>query len=97
MLALPEGTRRKTSCVLLCKRGVLVMAVDAGGPIVPVAVSGGRDAMQRGSKVSQPVTFSIRVGEPLETAGLQPADRDTLIARVRARIEALLAMETGVA
>jgi hypothetical protein len=38
------------------------------------------------------VTFSIRVGEPIETAGLQPAERDALIARVRERIETLLAL-----
>ena len=47
--------------------------------------------MQRGSRIIRPVTVSIRVGAPIETAGLQLADRDALIARVRARIEALLA------
>jgi len=67
------------------------MAMKAEAPIVPVAVQGGRDAMRRGSKVIQPVTVSIRVGEPIETVGLQPADRDALIAKVRASIEALLA------
>jgi 1-acyl-sn-glycerol-3-phosphate acyltransferase len=58
---------------------------------VPVAISGGRDAMRRGSRIIRPVTVSIRVGKPIETAGLQMADRDALIARVRAGIEALLA------
>ena len=58
---------------------------------MPVAVQGGRDAMRRGSRVIQPVTFSVRIGEPIETAGLQAADRDALIARVRASIEALVA------
>jgi 1-acyl-sn-glycerol-3-phosphate acyltransferase len=58
---------------------------------VPVAVQGGRNAMRRGSRIIQPVTFSVRVGQPIATAGLQPADRDALIARVRAAIEALAA------
>ena len=55
------------------------------------AVQGGRDAMRKGSRIIRPVTVSIRVGEPIETAGLQLADRDGLIAKVRTRIEALIA------
>ena len=56
------------------------MAIKAQAPIVPVAIQGGRAAMQRGSRVIQPVTVSVRVGEPIETAGLglerpRPADR----------------------
>ena len=58
---------------------------------MPVAIQGGRDAMQRGSRIIRPVTVSIRVGAPIETVGMDMADRDTLIARVRERIEALLA------
>jgi 1-acyl-sn-glycerol-3-phosphate acyltransferase len=91
-LIFPEGTRSKTAELLPFKKGGFVMAMKAGAPIVPVAVSGGRDAMQRGSRIIQPVRFSIRVGEPIETTGLQLADRDALIARVRERIEALVAM-----
>jgi hypothetical protein len=37
------------------------------------------------------VTVSIRIGEPIETAGLELSRRDELIARTRERIEALLA------
>ena len=90
-LIFPEGTRSKTDDLLPFKKGGFLMAMRAQAPIVPVAVQGGRDAMRRGSKIIQPVTFSIRVGEPIETAGLQQADRDALIARVRERIEALVA------
>jgi 1-acyl-sn-glycerol-3-phosphate acyltransferase len=67
------------------------MALKAQAPIVPVAIQGGRDAMRRGSKIIQPVHVSIRVGEPIETAGMDMSQRDVLIARVRARIEELLA------
>ena len=49
------------------------------------------DAMRKGSRIIQPVTVSIRVGEPIETAGLALTDRDALIARVRARIAILIA------
>jgi 1-acyl-sn-glycerol-3-phosphate acyltransferase len=90
-LIFPEGTRSKTDELLPFKKGGFLMAMRAQAPIVPVAVQGGRNAMRRGSRIIQPVTFSVRVGQPIATAGLQPADRDALIARVRAAIEALAA------
>jgi 1-acyl-sn-glycerol-3-phosphate acyltransferase len=90
-LIFPEGTRSKTAEMLPFKKGGFLMALKAQAPIVPVAIQGGRDAMQRGSRIIRPVTVSIRVGAPIETAGLQNSDRDALIAQVRERIQALLA------
>jgi 1-acyl-sn-glycerol-3-phosphate acyltransferase len=90
-LIFPEGTRSPTADLLPFKKGGFIMAIRGQAPIVPIAVQGGRDAMRRGSWIIRPVTVSIRVGEPLETAGLDVKDRDTLIARTRERIAALLA------
>jgi 1-acyl-sn-glycerol-3-phosphate acyltransferase len=90
-LIFPEGTRSKTGEMLPFKKGGFLMALKAQAPIVPVAISGGRDAMRRGSAIIRPVTVTIRVGAPVETAGMQMTDRDTLIATVRERIEGLLA------
>ncbi len=90
-LIFPEGTRSKTAELLPFKKGGFLMALKAQAPIVPVAVSGGRAAMQKGSWYIRPVTISVRVGEPIQTAGMLTSDRDALIARVRERIEALLA------
>jgi len=47
--------------------------------------------MTKGSWVIRPVTVSIRVGRPIETAGQGLEKRDDLILRVRREIEALLA------
>jgi 1-acyl-sn-glycerol-3-phosphate acyltransferase len=90
-LIFPEGTRSKTGEMLPFKKGGFLMALKAQAPIVPVAISGGTDAMRRGSKIIRPVNISIRVGTPIETAGMRMTDRDALIAQVRGRIEALLA------
>lgn len=90
-LIFPEGTRSRTEDLLPFKKGGFIMAIKAQAPIVPVAVQGGRDSMQKGSAIIRPVTLSIRVGEPIETAGLGLKDRDALIALTRQRIEALLA------
>lgn len=89
-LIFPEGTRSRTGQLLPFKKGGFIMALEAQVPIVPVAVHGGRDAMKKGSAFVQPVTVTVRIGTPIPTAGLTMADRDSLIARVRSDIQALL-------
>ena len=90
-LIFPEGTRSRTDELLPFKKGGFVMAIKGQAPIVPVAIQGGRASMKRGSWLIRPVTLSIRVGEPVETAGHDLEDRDALIGTVRERIKALLA------
>lgn len=90
-LIFPEGTRSKTAELLPFKKGGFIMAIKAGAPIVPVAVQGGRDSMRKGSWIIRPVTVSIRIGEPIESAGTSLDQRNELIETVRARIETLLA------
>ena len=91
-LIFPEGTRSKTDDLLPFKKGGFLMALKAQAPIVPVAVRGGREAMQKGSWMIRPVTVEIRVGRPIETAGLGTNDRDELIGQVRREIELLLGL-----
>ena len=65
------------------------MAIKAQAPIVPVAVTGGRNAMRRGSAIVRPVMMSIRIGAPVPTVGLTLDDRDRLIDDVRARLRSV--------
>ncbi|MEO8258933.1 MAG: lysophospholipid acyltransferase family protein [Acidobacteriota bacterium] len=90
-LIFPEGTRSRTDELLPFKKGGFIMAIKAQAPIVPVAIQGGRAAMHRGSRIIRPATFSVRVGEPIETTGLGLTDRAMLIEKVRARITEMLA------
>jgi len=89
-LIFPEGTRSRTAELLPFKKGGFIMAIKAQAPIVPVAISGGRDAMRRGSAIVRSVKVDVRIGEPVPTKGMSVDDRDALIAVVRERIEALL-------
>ena len=89
-LIFPEGTRSRTEELLPFKKGGFIMAIKAQAPIVPVAISGGRDAMRKGSAIVRPVLVDVRIGDPVETAGYTLEERDILIALVRERIEALL-------
>lgn len=89
-LIFPEGTRSRTGALLPFKKGGFIMALQAQAPIVPVAITGARDAMKKGSLIIRPVRVTVSFGPPIETAGLTMDDRDALIARTRSAVAALL-------
>ena len=89
-LIFPEGTRSKTTELLPFKKGGFIMAIKAQAAIVPVAIQGARNAMRKGSPIIYPVTVRIRLGAPIETAGLTLDDRDALVARVRGEVARML-------
>jgi 1-acyl-sn-glycerol-3-phosphate acyltransferase len=88
----PEGTRSEPGTLLPFKKGGFIMAIQAQVPVVPVATHGAYGAMKRGSWLIHPVTVSVRIGEPIETAGLTVNDRDVIVDKVRARMEEMLAL-----
>ena len=89
-LIFPEGTRSRTGHLLPFKKGGLIMAIEAQVPVVPVAISGGRAAMRKGSPIVRPVKVTVRVGKPIPTRGMTMEDRDELITRVRTEVQKLL-------
>lgn len=89
-LIFPEGTRSRTGELLPFKKGGFIMALQAGAPVVPVAISGGRASMRKGSPWVRPVRVSVRIGTPISTDGMTVADRDRLISGVRDQIQQLL-------
>jgi 1-acyl-sn-glycerol-3-phosphate acyltransferase len=89
-LIFPEGTRSRTGELLPFKKGGFVMALQANAPIIPVAVSGGRAAMRKGSWIIRSVVVTIQLGKPVDTTGLPVAARDRVIREVRNEIERLL-------
>jgi 1-acyl-sn-glycerol-3-phosphate acyltransferase len=89
-LIFPEGTRSRTGELLPFKKGGFVMAIEAQVPVVPVAISGARAAMRKGSPIVRPVQVSVRIGRPVPTAGLGLEQRDQLISAVRAEVQELL-------
>jgi 1-acyl-sn-glycerol-3-phosphate acyltransferase len=89
-LIFPEGTRSRSGDLLPFKKGGFIMAIQGQAPVVPVAISGARNAMRKGSLVIRPVKIVVRFGQPIETSGLGMPDRDTLIVRARAAVAALL-------
>jgi 1-acyl-sn-glycerol-3-phosphate acyltransferase len=68
------------------------MALKAQVPVVPVAIQGGAASMRKGSRIVRPTTVSVRIGQPVETRGMDLSDREELANTVRAKVEELLAL-----
>ncbi len=85
-LAFPEGTRSRTGRLQPFKRGVFVMAIKAGVPIVPISVSGANKIMHRGDFRIHPGPVRITIHDPVSTTGCSIADRSKVAAEVRLAI-----------
>ncbi|HEY0708309.1 MAG TPA: lysophospholipid acyltransferase family protein [Polyangia bacterium] len=83
ILAFPEGTRSKTGEVLPFKRGLFALAMEAGVPIVPVAIEGSGKVLSSGRFHCVPGDVRLRVGAPIATAGRPRNGRDALMNEVR--------------
>lgn len=90
LAAFPEGTRSATGGLLPFKKGVFALAFEAGVPVVPLAIHGGRDILPRGTWRVQGGTYRITVGTPLETGDFPDAEALRLAseAAVRRLLEA---------
>ncbi|MDE0830485.1 MAG: hypothetical protein OSB03_14905 [Vicinamibacterales bacterium] len=67
------------------------MADRGRAAIVPMAILGTREAMRRGSPIIRPVTVTVRIGAPIETAAVDTSKRDGLMQATRADMADLLA------
>lgn len=86
VLVFPEGTRSHHGGMLPFKKGGFHLAVDAGVPIVPVAVNRSRPIMPKGAFAARGGEVEIVVCDPIPTAGLGKDEIDDLVARTRKAI-----------
>lgn len=105
VIIFPEGTRSETDDMLPFKDGAFRLAIDAGVPILPLAVSGAATALRKHDWRFGRSIAEVRVLEPVETKGLARADIGALRDRVwhmiaaerdRMRSTQRLAKETSV-
>ncbi|HET9555373.1 MAG TPA: lysophospholipid acyltransferase family protein [Anaeromyxobacteraceae bacterium] len=87
----PEGTRSREGELRPFKAGPFKLAIEAGAPIVPVAIAGAGAAMPPDTAWLRPSHIRVRILPAVPTAGLTAGDVDRLRGEVRARIEAALA------
>ncbi|HKY61226.1 MAG TPA: lysophospholipid acyltransferase family protein [Gemmatimonadota bacterium] len=89
VLVFPEGTRGRGDELLPFKKGGFVLALQAGVPVVPIAILGSERIMPKGSFRVGRGRIRVRLGRPIPTAGRGSAARDQLMAEVRHAIETL--------
>ena len=94
MLIFPEGGRSRDGGLQEFKEGGAYIAIKAGVPLVPIALSGTRAVLPFGSAIIRPGRVRMRVGDPIPTAGLTLHDRVRLTGQVRDEIVALLDNKT---
>jgi 1-acyl-sn-glycerol-3-phosphate acyltransferase len=83
----PEGTRSPDGRMLPFKDGAFRLALEAGVPILPLAVAGTRTALPKHDWRFSRARAVVEVLPPIDTAGLTLDDLPELKARVRATIE----------
>ncbi|MFO0753068.1 MAG: AMP-binding protein [Thermodesulfovibrionales bacterium] len=69
----PEGGRSFDGEVLPFKKGIGVLAVERGVPVVPAAIGGAFKALPRGSFLLRPTRITVRFGEALRPASGGPS------------------------
>ena len=99
VMIFPEGTRSRTWEMLPFKDGAFRLAIESGAPILPIAVTGTRNAMAKGTFRFLPARAIAQLLEPIDTTGMTLADVALLKQQTRERIEAgrrVLAAELGI-
>jgi 1-acyl-sn-glycerol-3-phosphate acyltransferase len=90
VMMFPEGTRSRDGELLPFKDGAFELAVAAGVPVLPVAITGTRACMPKGSPWLGRAEAVARVLAPVPTEGLGRDDVPALRDRVRGELIAAL-------
>ena len=91
VMFMPEGTRAKDARVKAFQDGAFRLAIEAGVPVLPLAIDGTSDALPKAGWRFGPVRCRLHVLDPVETTGLDPSDAAALRERVRQAIVAQIA------
>lgn len=90
ILIFPEGTRSKGNGIGDFKAGFMRIATDAGVPIVPLAIRGTADIMEKNNNKILPAKVSLQILEPIEPEILKSLPSQEAIQFVKKTIEQAL-------
>ncbi len=82
ILVFPEGTRSKDGSILPFKRGPFVLALQAGVPIIPVAIEGSGRVLPSGGFDIVPGDVRLKLGMPILTQGRPKNSSEALMREV---------------
>jgi 1-acyl-sn-glycerol-3-phosphate acyltransferase len=77
----PEGTRSPDGRLYKGKTGVARMALEAGVPVVPVAMIDTDKAQPTGTKVPKLIRVGVRIGAPLDFSRYEGMEGDRFVLR----------------
>ncbi len=83
VVTFPEGTRSPDSTVRLFRRGSFSLALEAGVPVVPVALAGIKDVVPHGLPSLRPGRVFVGIAPPVPVEGRKPEEVDSLAEEVR--------------
>jgi 1-acyl-sn-glycerol-3-phosphate acyltransferase len=87
VMIFPEGTRSRTGQLLPFKSGAFRLAIDAGVPVLPIAVHGTARGMPKGGPWVNPCRAAARLLEPVDSTAYGAEGASRLRDDVRARIQ----------
>jgi len=83
ILLFPEGGRTRGETMRPFKPGAAYIAIQAGVPIVPMALVGTRNILSPGSTHLRPGIAELRIGEPVPTEGLHRREGKKLVKEIK--------------
>ena len=90
ILLFPEGTRTLDGNLGLFKRGGLMLSIDTGIPIVPVAYVGTFEMLKKGTWSFKNHPLEIRIGNPIYPEKISKENRNNLATTVKDQVSKLL-------
>lgn len=92
VLLFPEGGRSLEGLHEF-KEGAAYIAIKAGVPVVPVALTGMRELLPMGSGHLRSGQAVLHIGDPIPTAGLKISDRAELNRRLHGEVARMMGIE----
>jgi len=89
----PEGTRSPDGRLQPFRKGAIAMAMEAGAPIVPVAIAGTFRLLRRGEWVVRRGEVFVRFGPAVDATAYAMNQRAELLARIESLVAAALPPE----
>jgi len=89
-VAFPEGTRSRDGRLGEFKKGVFIMAIKAGVPVIPVTILNSAKIQPRGQYGLNPGCIEVVFHNPVETNRMTLEDRNRLVQSVRQAIASVL-------
>jgi len=91
VIVFPEGTRSRDGALQPFKKGPFHLALEAGVPVVPVAITGSWDVLRPGDWRVRPGAVRVRFLPPIDVRPFRPDGQQALLEETHAAIARALA------